>query len=187
MTRFAIAAVVAALAAPAAFDPAAAQSPPPPLAFVQPLAPPALRAVQDRLHQMGAYQGAVDGNWGPDSEGALQQFQQTHNLQVTGQMNPGTAAVLGLNPVELLQLPGAPPADRPAPIRLGQDAIRNIQTQLQRLGFYTGALDGAWGPGTQSAISRLQQNHGIQPTGRLDPQTVSAMGLDPNNPGAPPP
>lgn len=208
MPRISAAVVMAVLAAPALILPAAAQMPPG-LSFIQPLTPPVVREVQDRLHQMGLYQGRVDGNWGPDSEAALQQFQQTHNLLVTGQMNPGTAEVLGLNPTDLLQLPapagGEPPqvvtmpqagqtppppasgqTTQPAPIRLGPDAIRNIQTQLQKLGFYNGALDGAWGPGTQGAITRLQQNHNLPQTGRLDPATVSAMGLDPYNPGAPP-
>jgi peptidoglycan hydrolase-like protein with peptidoglycan-binding domain len=154
-----------------------------PLVFVQPLAPPAVRAVQERLHAMGAYQGMVDGTWGPDSQSALQQFQQSHGLQLTGQMNAATAAALGLDAARLLQLVAM---EQPPPMRLGPDAIRNVQQRLQQLGFYTAAADGVWGPGTQEAVARLQQNRGLQPTGRLDPATVSALGLDPNNPAAPP-
>jgi peptidoglycan hydrolase-like protein with peptidoglycan-binding domain len=158
----------------------------PPLAYVQTLSPPALREVQQRLNQQGVYGGAVDGAWGQDSQTALQQFQQSHGLQVSGQMNPATAQALGLDPVRLLQL-ATQPAQLPAPMRLGPDAIRNVQQRLQQLGYYHGGLDGVWGPGMQSAVTSLQQNRGIQPTGQLNPPTVSAMGLDPNNPGAPAP
>lgn len=176
MPRLATAAVLVLLAAPAF-----AQSPPP-LAYAQPLAPPAVRAVQEKLHQMGAYAGAVDGAWGQDSEAALQRFQQGHGLQVTGQVNPATASALGLDPAQLLQLAST---QTPPLATLGAEAIRNIQNRLRTLGFYNGATDGQWGPATQDAVTRLQQNRGFQPTGRLDAQTVTAMGLDPNNPTAP--
>lgn len=165
--------------------PAFAQTPS--LAYVQLLAPPALRAVQERLQQRGAYTGAVDGTWGQDSQQALVTFQQQHGLQVNGQMNPATAQALGLNPVRLLQLDAEAPGEQPPPMQLGPEAIRNIQGRLRTLGFYNGGMDGAFGPGTQGAIAALQRSRGIPPTGQLNPPTVSAMGLDPRNPGAPAP
>lgn len=178
MFRLATAALLVGLAAPAVAQP-------PPLAYAQPLAPPAVRAVQEKLHQLGAYAGAVDGNWGPDSQAALQQFQQGHQLQVTGQMNPATAGALGLDPATLLQLSTA---EQPPPLASpGPAAIRNIQARLRSLGFYDGGIDGQWGPETQVSVKRLQQNRGFQPTGQLDAQTVRAMGLDPNNLSAPHP
>jgi len=181
MPRLAVAAMLAAL--PMLAAPLAVAQQPPPLAYVQPIAPPGLTAVQDALRRAGAYGGAVDGVWGQDSQAALQTFQQTHSLQVTGQMNPATAQALGLDPARLLQI--GPPVVQPPPMQLGPEAIRNIQGRLRQMGYYQGALDGAWGPGTQGALARLQQDRGLQPTGQLTPPTVSAMGLDPNNPGAP--
>lgn len=181
MSRFAVAAALAAMSATVVVPPALAQLPQ--LAYVQPLAPPSLRAVQDALHRAGSYGGAVDGVWGQDSQTALQQFQQSHSLQVTGQMNPATVQALGLDTARLLQI--APPQSEPPPMRLGPDAIRNIQGRLRQLGYYQGATDGVWGAGTQAAVASLQQNRGLQPTGQLTPQTVTAMGLDPNDPGMP--
>jgi peptidoglycan hydrolase-like protein with peptidoglycan-binding domain len=102
---------------------------------------------------------------------------------VTGQINQATAATLGINPVDLLQLPStgmsAPPPAPTAPMKLSQEAIRNVQMQLKRFGFYAGAVDGNWGPGTQSGLSQFQQGRGLQVTGKLTPQTVTALGLDP--------
>ena len=94
----------AALLAGASLPPpeAAAQQATSGLVYSQPLAPQALMQVQERLRQLGAYTGRVDGVWGPDSQQALERFQQSRGLQVSGQLNQATAATLGVNPVELL-------------------------------------------------------------------------------------
>ena len=79
--------------------PAWAQAPP--LTYAQPLSQAGVMAVQQRLKQNGAYAGQADGVWGPDSAAALEQFQRAHGLQVTGQLNQGTVATLGLNPADI--------------------------------------------------------------------------------------
>jgi peptidoglycan hydrolase-like protein with peptidoglycan-binding domain len=150
----------------------------PALAYVQPVPPAAVLAVQEHLRSAGAYTGAVDGVWGPDSVTALQRFQASHQLQVTGQLNQATAATLGLDPVTLLGTPQAalPPPAPPAE-NLRPSSVRAIQSQLRGLGFYTGAVDGIWGQSTQTAIERFQQGRGLQPNGQLNPATLAAMGL----------
>jgi peptidoglycan hydrolase-like protein with peptidoglycan-binding domain len=171
------------LAAPLLAAPASAQ-PAPGLSYVQPLNPPALMQVQERLRQAGAYNGRADGVWGPDSQTALERFQQRNGLQVTGQLNQATAVTLGLNAGELLAAGGGPAsgaAGETAPGPLSRSAVRNVQSRLRALGFYRGGVDGVWGAGTQAAIERFQQGRGLQPTGQLNPATAQAMGLDPNN------
>ncbi len=173
------------LAAPAFTCPATAQ-PAPGLIYSQPLDASALRQVQEKLRQAGAYNGRVDGVWGPDSQAALERFQQRNGLQVTGGLNPATAATLGINPTELLATaPGPAGTGAEAARPLSQAAVRNLQARLRGLGFYRGAVDGIWGPGTQASIERFQQGHGLQPTGQLNPATAMALGLDPNNLEAP--
>jgi peptidoglycan hydrolase-like protein with peptidoglycan-binding domain len=185
MNRVALAGLF--LAAPLFASLAVAQ-PAPGLSYVQPLGPAALMQVQERLRQAGAYPGRPDGVWGPDSQSALERFQQRNGLQVTGQLNQATAATLGLNAGDLLTAapgPASVPAADPAPGPLSRSAVRNVQSRLRALGFYRGGVDGAWGAGTQAAIERFQQGRGLQPTGQLNPATAQAMGLDPNNLEAP--
>lgn len=166
----------------ASFVPSAIAQPAVPLAYVQPVAPPGVQSVQDRLRRSGAYTGAVDGVWGPDSVAALQRFQSSHQLQVTGQLNQATVTALGLDPESLLGTqqaavpPPVPPAEtlRPASVRILQERLRN-------LGFYSGGVDGVWGQSTQGAIGQFQQNRGLQPNGQLTPATIAAMGLSPNS------
>ena len=166
---------------------ASAQPASPGLTYTQPLSPAALTQVQERLRQVGAYSGRADGVWGPDSQSALERFQQGRGLQVTGQLNQATAATLGLNPVELLAARPGPATGTDAAAlaatsnTLSRGAVRNVQSRLRALGFYRGQVDGAWGAGTQAAIERFQQGRGLQPTGQINPATAQAMGLDPNN------
>lgn len=145
--------------------------------FVQPLSPPALGALQDRLRQQGFYTGRVDGAWGPESQTALERFQQARGLQVSGQVNAATLTMLGLDPVAMI----APPPAAPAADPLSPPVIRMVQHQLRRLGHYRGSADGVWGPGTQRALERFQQANGLQSTGQMNPATAQALGLDPNN------
>lgn len=160
-----------------------------PLTYTQPLTPQAIKEVQQRLRQLGFYSGADDGIWGRDSQAALERFQQSRGLQVVGQLNQATVATLGLNPNDLLasgQIPaaGSVTAAQQQAVTgqpLNPDVVRTIQVKLRQLGFYTGQADGVWGPNTQAAIERFQQSRGLQATGQLNPNTITAMGLDPNN------
>lgn len=156
--------------------PAAGQTNPPPLAYIEPLPPASVQNVQAKLRQAGIYTGRIDGMWGNDSEAALERFQQQHQLQVTGQLNEATAAALGLNPTALLAVtepaPAPPPADHLLPA-----SVRAVQARLGALGFYSGPVDGVWGQGTEAGIEALQRARGLPPDGQLGPRTVTAMGL----------
>ena len=174
--------VAAALATGIGFGASAQQPLPPQLTYVQPLSRPAVQAVQGRLHQSGDYAGNIDGVWGPDSVVALQRFQQTHGLQVTGELNQATVATLGLDPDGLFgngpQMANVAPMPAPG-ATISPDAVRAVQSRLGQLGFYRGEPDGVWGPGTQNAIARFQQSRGLEPNSQLNPATVSALGLQP--------
>lgn len=175
---FAAAALASATLLPAAHAQTTA-----PLAYAQPLTPQAVKEVQQRLRQIGAYGGAVDGVWGADSAAALQRFQQSRGLQVTGQLNQATVATLGIDPSELVAHgTAAPPAPSQAyaqPLR--PDVVRRIQTRLGELGFYRGRVDGVWGDRSTAALERFQRSRGLEASGELNPSTAAAMGLDPNN------
>jgi peptidoglycan hydrolase-like protein with peptidoglycan-binding domain len=168
----------------AAIAPAMAQPASPALTYVQPLTPQAVQMVQQRLQQQSGYTGQIDGVWGADSQAALERFQQSHGLQVTGQMNQATVATLGIVPDQLLTAgqPVAPVATAVsiAGNTLSRSAVRAIQERLRALNFYNGPLDGIWGGATQQAIERFQQGRGLQVNGQLNPATIGALGLDPN-------
>lgn len=60
----------------------------------QPLAAPFVRQIQMRLRAHGVYQGKPNGKWDDETSKAVQDFQQAHNIQPTGQIDGQTIAAL---------------------------------------------------------------------------------------------
>lgn len=53
--------------------------------------------------------------------------------------------------------------------------VKEIQSLLQRLGYYTGSIDGIYGPGTANAVMAFQRDYGLTPDGIVGPMTFSVM------------
>ena len=56
--------------------------------------------------------------------------------------------------------------------------VKQVQARLQQQGFYSGNVDGVWGPATEGAVENYQKAQGMTPTGQLDTQTITALNLD---------
>ncbi|HEX6255872.1 MAG TPA: L,D-transpeptidase family protein [Euzebyales bacterium] len=54
-------------------------------------------------------------------------------------------------------------------------AVERLQRRLARFGFAPGAIDGAYGPRTGSAVEAFQMLAGLKQTGRADAKTVAAL------------
>lgn len=55
-----------------------------------------LRQVQQKLNDLGFNAGHVDGMWGPNTQAAVKNFQQSKGLQATGTLDKKTANALGV-------------------------------------------------------------------------------------------
>jgi hypothetical protein len=68
-----------------------------PASVDQPLSSPEMvRRAQLALKDQGYYEGEADGVMNARTSGALRSYQREHNLQVTGDLDPQTAAKLGI-------------------------------------------------------------------------------------------
>jgi peptidoglycan hydrolase-like protein with peptidoglycan-binding domain len=61
---------------------------------------------------------------------------------------------------------------------LDQSSVRQVQQKLAGEGFYKAKVDGIWGPQSQDALLEFQDRRNLQVSGRLTPETVSALGID---------
>lgn len=52
-----------------------------------------------------------------------------------------------------------------------------VQVELQRLGYYSGLIDGVIGPGTQQAITKFQSMNGFPPTGQINQALLKALNI----------
>lgn len=55
------------------------------------------------------------------------------------------------------------------------EVVREIQRDLEALGFYDGAIDGDYGPRTEDAVSAFQADQGLTADGQYGPQTAAAL------------
>ena len=63
-----------------------------------------------------------------------------------------------------------------APLRVNRRIIAAAQYQLMSRGYYRGRVDGKNGSRTAFAVRAFQSSAGLPPTGRLDIETVKALG-----------
>lgn len=75
-------------------------------------------------------------------------------------LEPGTTP----RPTELLLKPG-----------VAGDEVTRLQQRLSQLGYYTGEVDGAYGPGTQAAVLLFQTQHGLDADGIAGEKTRTLL------------
>jgi peptidoglycan hydrolase-like protein with peptidoglycan-binding domain len=66
-----------------------------------------------------------------------------------------------------------------APPQVQQDIVSRAQIILMRQGYYRDEIDGLYGPAMNFALRNYQARFGLQPTGRLDVETLAALSLLP--------
>jgi peptidoglycan hydrolase-like protein with peptidoglycan-binding domain len=125
-----------------------------------------IRDVQRQLKGLGFNPGAVDGNYGGQTEAALRAYQQAYRLPVTGRMDETTLRSI---------LPERFEASR-TPLDLSnREVLQQAQRQLKALGFDAGTMDGTFGPQTEAALRAYQQSYRLPQTGRLDDVTLRSL------------
>lgn len=55
--------------------------------------------------------------------------------------------------------------------------VQAVQTQLFNLGYYSGSIDGVFGPTTRDAVAKYQIANHLNVTGSLSPDTIQSLGL----------
>ncbi len=132
----------------------------------------AVSRLQTRLQELGYYPGAVDGQFGPGTREAVAAFQARNGLTADGIV--GSATTEALYADTALPALTAEPTFTPGPT-VDTTSIAAVQQRLQELGFYTGTVDGISGPGTKSAITKFQAQHGLAADGIYGPATAAAL------------
>lgn len=73
------------------------------------------------------------------------------------------------------------PAATPAPTGLRMKEgdtgtqVRAVQTRLKELGFFSGTVDGCYGPDTTAAVSEFQRLNGITGSGKVNQYTYEKL------------
>ena len=153
-----------------------------------------VQQVQRQLSQRGYDPGAADGVMGDSTQTALRKFQRDQGLNASGQIDQQTLAALGVSGGSAQQGMSQQRTMRqeeygPTTRRMGsqqqsmasgmdRETVRNVQAQLDQRGYEVGPIDGIYGPRTRQAVTAFQRDENLRASGRVDDQTLAALGMD---------
>ncbi len=121
--------------------------------------------LQTELKQVGYYNGAIDGIYGPETLAGVKKLQADSKLPETGFVDAATSQALDAKLAALGQQTAAAAMTQTA----------TVQTVLKLTGFWTGAVDGKWTDELTAALKEFQTKLGVKPTGQVDAATLAAF------------
>lgn len=151
------------------------------------MSPEIIRKVQQELNAKGYDAGPVDGQWGPLTQRAVQNFQQSQDkLQASGQIDEQTLTALGVEMEGSAATGGsasgqsaAAGAGAQSGMRLDSDTIKQVQQKLNEKGFHSGSVSGEMDSQTRQALKNFQESQAsLKATGQIDQQTLGALGVE---------
>jgi len=149
-----------------------------------------VQQVQEKLIALNYYSGALDGKYGYGTVVAVRAFQEVNKIKADGIVGPSTWNVLfggsakpkpTITPVpDVPTLKPSPIGPTPAPTAVPAKHLKygdhnalvgQAQERLSQLGYYTGAIDNAFGYSTYLAVRSFQRYNELQVDGVIGNQT----------------
>lgn len=111
--------------------------------------------LQKALVVFGHLNGSIDGSFGAKTLAAVKSYQRENGLTVDGKAGPNTLNSIITN-------------------------AKKLQSDLKKLGYYDGSIDGILGQASVSAIRAYQHENGLTVDGIVGPNTSNSMYFDLN-------
>jgi len=130
-----------------------------------------VKDLQKKLKKLGYYDAYVDGDYGDTTVAAVKAFQKKYNLTADG--IAGKETLKKLDSV----YENANSAKDDDSLRMGDSgsAVKNLQTKLKKLGYYSGTVDSTFGSGTYAAVRAFQQKNGLTADGVAGSETLKKL------------
>lgn len=144
-----------------------------------------VRTLQSWLYRAGFNPGGIDGVYGANTEKAVKEFQKKVGITADGIAGKQTYQALQKyvrTETTTSQSNSSISNDHwtGQTLREGNrgQAVKDLQTKLQRLGYNVGAIDGIYGKQTAEAVKRFQKAHGLTVDGLAGKSTYRAIEQD---------
>ena len=130
-----------------------------------------VKDLQTKLKKLGYYDAYVDGDYGDTTVAAVKAFQKKYNLTADG--IAGKETLKKLDSV----YENANSAKDDDSLRMGDSgsAVKNLQTKLKKLGYYSGTVDSTFGSGTYTAVRAFQKKYNLTADGVAGSETLKKL------------
>lgn len=125
-----------------------------------------IKEIQTALKKLGYYTGKVDGVSGSNTTNAIKKFQKANKLTADGVVGNGTSKLL---------LASANKTTQTASTSNNSMSIKEVQTALKKLGYFTGKVDGVTGSKTKAAIQKFQKANKLTADGVVGKTTQDKL------------
>ena len=133
----------------------------------------AVKDLQTKLKKLGFYNASIDGDYGDTTVAAVKAFQKKHNLTADGVAGSETLKKLD----SAYKNADSNTSTDDDSLRKGATgaAVKTLQTNLKKLGFYTAYVDGSFGSTTESAVKAFQRKYGLTADGVAGSATLKKI------------
>ena len=130
-----------------------------------------VKDLQTKLKKLGYYDAYVDGDYGDTTVAAVKAFQKKYNLTADG--------IAGKETLKKLDsaYKNADSAKDVDSLRMGDSgsAVKDLQTKLKKLGYYSGTVDSTFGSGTYTAVRAFQKKYNLTADGVAGSETLKKL------------
>ena len=133
----------------------------------------AVKDLQTKLKKLGFYNASIDGDYGDTTVAAVKAFQKKYNLTADGVAGSETLKKLDT----AYKNADSNTSTDDDSLRKGATgtAVKTLQTNLKKLGFYTAYVDGSFGSTTESAVKAFQKKYGLSADGVAGSATLKKI------------
>ena len=133
----------------------------------------AVKNLQTKLKKLGFYNASIDGDYGDTTVAAVKAFQKKYNLTADGVAGSETLKKLDT----AYKNADSNTSTDDDSLRKGATgtAVKTLQTNLKKLGFYTAYVDGSFGATTESAVKAFQKKYGLTSDGVAGSATLKKI------------
>ena len=133
----------------------------------------AVKDLQTKLKKLGFYNASIDGDYGDTTVAAVKAFQKKYNLTADGVA--GSETLKKLDTAYKNADSNASTDDDSLRKGATGTAVKTLQTNLKKLGFYTAYVDGSFGSTTESAVKAFQKKYGLTADGVAGSATLKKI------------
>ena len=133
----------------------------------------AVKNLQTKLKKLGFYNASIDGDYGDTTVAAVKAFQKKYNLTADGVAGSETLKKLD----SAYKNADSNTSTDDDSLRKGATgtAVKTLQTNLKKLGFYTAYVDGSFGATTERAVKAFQKKYGLTADGVAGSATLKKI------------